>query len=387
MACYISSNQNRFYVALETTAGQAADVLGARRFSAISLKAKQEREAVNRRDKTGSRTFWGFPAGLRRRTDFTLRTYLAGWDSAPTSEPAVGPLFQSALGSSVQLYAGSAVTSVSGANLTFGAAHNLTRGQAVASGGEIRFVAAVTSATVVALNAPFTIQPSNLNPTASYAPGEGLPTVSLFDYWSPSTAVHRIVTGASVDQLKVQVNGDFHEFEFGGPGFDLLDSASFGTGEAGLIEFPPEPNITEVSTTVVPGNLGQAWLGGTQTKFATITEAEFTIDNNIDLRDREFGSVSPRCISSGMREINFGFTLHSRDDEATKDLYRAARTGTPIGVMFQLGQQPGQLFGIYVPSVVPAVPEYEDGTNRLQWKFDASRAQGTVNDEIFVAFG
>jgi hypothetical protein len=37
--------------------------------------------------------------------------------------------------------------------------------------------------------------------------------------------------------------------------------------------------------------------------------------------------------------------------------------------------------------VVPEVPEFDDGENRLQWKFSGSQAQGIGNDEICVAFG
>ena len=54
--------------------------------------------------------------------------------------------------------------------------------------------------------------------------------------------------------------------------------------------------------------------------------------------------------------------------------------------MFQLGQQAGQLFGVYLKSVVPEVPEFNDGDNRLQWRFRSSKAQGTVDDEVAVAF-
>jgi hypothetical protein len=43
--------------------------------------------------------------------------------------------------------------------------------------------------------------------------------------------------------------------------------------------------------------------------------------------------------------------------------------------------------GVNMNSVIPEVPEFEDGQNRLQWKFRGSRAQGTVDNEITVAFG
>jgi hypothetical protein len=55
--------------------------------------------------------------------------------------------------------------------------------------------------------------------------------------------------------------------------------------------------------------------------------------------------------------------------------------------MIQLGQQQGQLFGIYMKSVVAEVPGFDDSDRRQQWQFQSSRAQGSVDDEIFVAFG
>ena len=75
------------------------------------------------------------------------------------------------------------------------------------------------------------------------------------------------------------------------------------------------------------------------------------------------------------------------DDTGTAALYQAARQRSPISVMMQLGQQQGELFGVYMQSVVPEVPAFDDSDTRLQWQFQSCRAQGSVNDEIFVAFG
>jgi hypothetical protein len=33
------------------------------------------------------------------------------------------------------------------------------------------------------------------------------------------------------------------------------------------------------------------------------------------------------------------------------------------------------------------VPQFNDSDNMLQWKFQSSRAQGTTDNEIVVAFG
>jgi hypothetical protein len=84
--------------------------------------------------------------------------------------------------------------------------------------------------------------------------------------------------------------------------------------------------------------------------------------------------------------VTAAFDLYSMDDDATKGLYQAARQQSPISVLFQLGEAEGQVMAVYLKSVVPEVPEFDDGSNRLQWSFRASRAQGTVDDEIAVAF-
>jgi hypothetical protein len=43
--------------------------------------------------------------------------------------------------------------------------------------------------------------------------------------------------------------------------------------------------------------------------------------------------------------------------------------------------------GIYLKSMVPDVPQFDDSEKRLKWTFRDARAQGTADDEIVVAFG
>jgi hypothetical protein len=390
MSCYISSNNNRFYVGRESPYGQAPAVTSQNRIPAVRLAASQVPEQSGRRDKTGSRTFAGIPGGIRKRTSYELNTFMTTW-SNPAGEPSHGPLFEAALGGPPQFFAGGTVASTNGGTgVTFSTAHGLAPGQGVACQGEIRFAAAILDATTIFLNAPFT---QGLTPgavfgsTVTYVLAESLGSVSIFDYWDPSSAVHRILNGAAVDRLRVKVNGDFHEFIFSGPSRDLLDSASFTSGQGGLTQFPAEPVDTGFDYSIVPGHLGQVWMGAVPSQFLTLTEAELTMDNHIELRVREFGSDFAQCISAGQRSVRLNFSIFEHDDPQTAGLYQAARQRSPIGVMLQLGQQPGQLFGAYMPAMVPEVPEFDDSETRLQWKFQSSRAQGTVNDELYVAFG
>lgn len=387
---YISSNDNRFYVGVEPSFGQTPTITAASRIPAVQLSAQHKFQKGQRKDKTGTRTFQGDPSQLRSSTNFTLKTYLTNWGNT-TEPPSYGQLFQAALGGAPALWRGGTVSSVgSPARIGFTGAHNLSPGQAVSSNGEIRFVTTVVDAQTVTLNAAFSLATtpgSVMTATTTYQPTSDLPSLSVFDYWSPGTAVQRLLCGAAVNELKLAVNSDFHEFSFSGIAADVVDSTSYQSGQAGLTAFPVEPAVSPLNYALVPGHLGEAWMGATSAQFFTVTKAQLTFSNNLDLRGSEFGSILARGISPGVRNVSIEFSLFQQDDSITPGLYQAARQRSPIPVMLQLGQQPGQMFGLYMKSVIPEVPEFDDSDKRQQWHFVNCRAQGGLNDEIFVAFG
>jgi hypothetical protein len=245
-------------------------------------------------------------------------------------------------------------------------------------------------ANTVQLNAPLATTPATgaaVGPATTYVPATELPSVSIFDYWSPATALQRIISGAAVDAMNIEINGDYHELGFSGLAQDVIDSSSYSGGASPLVSFPAEPAPGSFDFSIVPGNMGEAWLGSTAAQFFTITSASIELKNNLDARMREFGSSLPQAIAPGGRTVDATFQLYSQDDSATAGLYQAARQQSPISVMFQLGQTAGQMMGVYLKSVIPVVPELDDSKNRLQWRFRTSRAQGTVDDEIACAFG
>jgi hypothetical protein len=388
MACYIASSNNRFYVAIESSYGVVPSIAASHRFSALKLAIRQDPDQGERRDKTGSRTFSGVPGPIRRRTRFELRTYIPGLGPSGAG-PAQAALVESALGEEPRVWDGGTVAHAAGPAIAFATSHGLSPGQAVAFGGEIRFVLTTPDASTVILNAPFTITPSVgslLGRTISYFPAKQLKSVSIFDYWDPPSAVQRVLYGAGVERMQIRINGDYHEFSFSGEAADVIDSVSFVPGEGGLVAFPPEPALTVFEAQVIPGHLGQAWLGAVPDRFFTLTAAEVSVVNNLDVRSREFGSVLPKCLVPGPRRVELDFDLYEDDDDATKALYQAARQRSPIEVMFQLGNTSGQLCGVYMKSVIPEVPEFNDNDRRLQWQFARCRAQGIADDEIVVAF-
>lgn len=390
MSAYIASNDNRLYAALEPSYGQVPTITATNRFPAVKLKIKHAYDKPQRRDKTGTRTFMGLPNGARTSTSFQLRTYLTTW-SSPSEAPGYGPLFSAALGSDPLVFAGGTIASAPNpSRLTFQASHGLAPGQAITVGNEMRFVTAVVNSMTIELNAPLSQLPpagAPAGPTLTFVPERELPSVSIFDYWSPSGAVQRLLTGGAADSMMIRVNGDFHEFEFSGPACDVVDSTSFSAGQAGLDEFPAEPDIEGLDPAIVPGHMGQVWLGAQAERFYTLKSASIRLNNGLELRNREFGSTLARGITPGQRNVSVDFDVYATHEAASRGLYEAARQRSPIGAMFQLGQQQGQLFGALVKAVVPESPDLDDSETRLLWRFADCRAQGSDDDELAVAFG
>lgn len=390
MSCYISSNNNRAYVALEAVYGEVAGIAEGNRIPLVKLATRQTPEQTRRRDKTGSRTFAGLPNRVRKETTFRLNSLMTAWGNAPAA-PAQGALFQAGLGGDPLVFLGATVATMPTAvQVQFTASHGLDVGQGVTFGGEMRFVTGIVNATTVAVNAPFATPPGTgegFGPTVTYPLATGLKSVSIFDYWDPAAGVQRIVQGAAVDVLRVKVNGDYHEFEFSGPARDLLDSVSFAAGQGGLTAFPEEPPSIAFDYSVIPGHVGQVWMGVGPSQVHALTSAELVVDNNVTLRAKEFGADYAKCIAAGARSVRLNFSVFAHTDAVSAELYQASRQRSPIEVMLQLGEQHGQLFGAYLPSLVPEVPEFEDGDTRLEWAFSNNQGQGAVDDELYVAFG
>jgi hypothetical protein len=219
MPRYIRSNSNRFYAAIESSYAVAAQVTASNRFPATRLRAQQMIERPLRHDKTGTRTSIRPNPDGTRRTGFELRTYLSTWNAS--GQVPYGALFQAAMGAVPEIAQGMTVASASGPiTFTTQAPHGRIVGSAVSDGREIRFVTAVGSAHQLTVNAPFSnsiVNGTPLNTTITYRLATDLPTMSIYDYWDPATALSRIVTGAEVNFMQISVVGDQHEFVFSGP--------------------------------------------------------------------------------------------------------------------------------------------------------------------------
>ena len=388
MNCYISTRQSRYYAALETAFGQVAPATPANRFSGLRLDVRQQWDAPQRRDKTGTRTYQGIAGRLRKRTWFELSTYLYARESGD-AKPRCGALIEGALGAAPRIHSGGLpVAQVLGTTATFGAAHGLQPGDAIVIGSELRVVTACPDGQTAWLSAP--VRAAGGGATGggvSYAPALTLPSVSLYEYWSPDTAVQRILNGCVVDEMSVELNGDFHELTFRGQAAGVIDSRTFEAQQGGLAGFPAEPALAPLMEMPVPGHLGQAWLGAAPTPLETVAEARIRVRNHAEMRWRDFGLKEPKCAAPGDREVTVDLEIYGNNSAACEALYASASRREPVPLMVQMGETPGGMCGIYIPNFVPNPIEFVDGEERLRWRLRGSVAQGTREDELFVVFG
>lgn len=388
MNCYISTRQSRYYAALETAFGQVAPATPANRFSGLRLDVRQQWDAPQRRDKTGTRTYQGIAGRLRKRTWFELNTYLYARESGD-AKPRCGALIEGAMGAAPRIHGGGLpVAQVLGTTVTFGAAHGLQPGDAVVIGRELRVVTACPDGQTAWLSAPLSGTGGGVTGGGvSYAPALTLPSVSLYEYWTPDTAVQRILNGCVVDEMSVELNGDFHELTFRGQAAGVIDSRTFEAQQGGLASFPAEPTVAPLMEMPVPGHLGQAWLGAGPSPLETVAEARIRVRNHAELRWRDFGLTEPKCAAPGDREVTIDLEIYGNNSAACEALYASASRREPMPLMVQMGETPGAMCGIYVPNFVPSPVEFVDGEERLRWRLRGSVAQGTREDELFVVFG
>ena len=72
------------------------------------------------------------------------------------------------------------------------------------------------------------------------------------------------------------------------------------------------------------------------------------------------------------------------DESTTRGLYQSASERSTVPVMIQLGDRQGQLMGVYLPEILPTVPDYDDRENRLVWHIEKCTAHGSAEDEVVI---
>ena len=382
---YIATLSNRIFIKSEADHPEANNMEAAELAPVTSFAVNSNRKRIFRRDKTGFRSEAPATGQQRELIEFHLDGYGTGW-SGGASKPAIAPILESGLCQSATLGTTYAVQASTGTSITLQSDAALTIGTGLAFGSEIRFVESILGPRDFTLNAAFTVQlgaGASLDGCANLSPGDIPNTMSILDSWAPNQAVQRYLTGAIANELSISINNDF--LEIGAKGFarNLYDSVS-GIGGSDF-QFPTAPTAPNLMSAPISGHLGQAILGVSAARLCTMTQATIHIANNIEPRTDEFGCFSTKGFVLGRRKVTLDLTIFERNDELSQALYTKAVNNEPVSVMLQIGNQPGSMFAIYMPTVLFPIPSFSDAQPRLLWQFRSAIAMGLQNDEIFIA--
>ncbi len=384
---YIASSANRFYAAIEAAYGTAATVSVSQRVIASHLNLKQVITPSKRRDKTGSRTKQAANPNRQRRTAFSLATPVSTLENGL---PSCTALLESGLGGPPSTASRLTVAnSTAAGSVQFATAHRLYAGDGLSLNSELRFVASVSDPFTVVLNEPSSqpvLSGSVADTCVTYRPGSTIRSLSLFDYWDPAGAVHRIAVGATVDGIAIDVSNNEPQITFSGHACDIVDSASFVSGSCGLSVFPAEPSGTAAPYSTVAATVGRVWISNYPSGSLSLLDAEVKLQNGNRLRDFEMGSAYPRAVVPGNRSVFAHFTALADSEQQAQSLCRMAKQRSTVSVVLQIGQAMGQVMAIYLPNVTPEMPVFEDGAPRLVWKFTNNEGTGVADDEISIAF-
>ncbi len=387
MSCFINATNERLYGGLESQYGLARALAGTDRLSFRQLKVAERTRRTERRDKTGTRTRFAPHPEVRTDNRFELDCYFAG-RSAEDPIDGVTNLVEGTLGGERRSWEGLTVSDASGegAVVGFNAAHGLQVGQAIRFQGQLRFVKAVNSTTVVTMSAPFGAgfqAGSTTGKAITLWPGDKPKPLTLGNYWSPAGTLDRVLAGCVVNEMSIALNSDFHGASFRGSVREVASVTGFAAGSTGLASFPSEPANPTQAFQLVPGHVGRLFLGGVE---YYLLDLSLRFVNNADATTREFGMALSPCYSADLRELSLQFQLYAAEDAAVNQLHILARSRQETDLTIQLGNQPGQLVGIYVPRFVPEIPELKEADARVLMSYPKSLAYGVSNDEITVAF-
>lgn len=397
MAFSLSRNE-RIYVQKQTdprvipNSGGTASVAVANylRFKQAQLNARPS--MLTRPDKTGTRSATRGVLG-RKSANWSIDLSLAGSGVAGTIPPC-DPLLVALFGQNASVLAGSGtITGATNASpiVISDAGHPYVDGDVVylagvggnAAANGIHVVANAASGTYELLGSSgsgaYTSGGSSSRVAVRYAMADAIPSFAMYSFRTPSTLQQRCAFGNVLTQATFNLGQDVADWQANGESVWVLDSDNFSIADlvekGGLTSFPSEPAGTLPSDGgIIAGFTGKAILaGGTVTN---IRQATISIGTgNVFVRDN-FGSYYAEEAEGDERAVSVNFSVHDRDDAATKALYAAALDKTAIDMVLQIGTIAGNVFVFQLTGVQLDEPSLDDGQRRFVRSY-AGRATGS----------
>lgn len=333
---YAESQRQRNYVQLEVTEGTVPNTAGTATvaatdaFMCASFTANASRAVNERPDKTGSYSQLAGTLGKRSAT-WSMRCTMAGSGSAGTA-PDIDAFLQALFGKAPTIVASTSVT---------------------------------------------------------YALEDATPSLSIWDFISPSTADQRVIPGAVVTGAKFEFGGDFAYVEINGEAKHVLSKDNFTnedtTGKSGLTAFPSEPGSQTVSGSAVAGYKGTITLDGNAYTTLRSGSIEWTVAREKD--KQAWNSDFPGPSAGGKRTVRIRLVLSDDDSANWLALKNKARNGTSVDLSIVIGSTAGNIWTFSLNDVLFDNPVYDYGDLKRTVEVNGLAAASSISgkNEITLA--
>jgi hypothetical protein len=333
MAGVNSANQLG-YAAIESAFGTAAAATNSNAFKLVSLSTNPEQDEIQRPDKNSSLS-QTIGIGGNKRGSWSTRMSLAGSAAAGTA-PDIGPLLQAAFGKAATVVASTSVT---------------------------------------------------------YGLDDLSPSVTIWSFWSPSTATQYVSIGSVVNQMNIDASGTTPTIEFSGPALWCLDTDQFAnadtTAKGGLGSFPAQPG-----SPVTNGSMVSLFSGSASLDSNSLAEIRtFRLSANMAReipQDTIFSGQYGGSPSQGRRNITFDLNVYDKaGDSNFSSLLDKAIRKVSVPVVLTLGSTAGSRVVITLANVLLGTPTVDDGQQKKAISFTGCRAHassGTAKDELVMAW-
>ena len=400
----------RLYVQVQTSLQEipnssgTATVANGDAFKHATVALNNQRDRIDSRNKTGSRTLSQGIGGPRRGA-FSVDLDLDPSGSLGTA-PDADALLEALFGQAADIGTGSAtITGAadngSGLIRITATAHGLSSNDAVyvqnvggvpnANGG---WVVTVNDANTFDLigsvfAGAYTSGGTAEKATVKYAMSDDFVNVVLWRFFSqPATAEQDVAVGCAVGSATFTFGNPTFEVQFEGQSSWVLDSKRFAgipggdIERGGLTSYPSEPGAPVTNGGIIAGQNSRLAIDGVF--IDSPQSATVTVQTGHRLREGEWETTFPDASEGTTRRVEVNITLSDSDLAALTAAKASALTLSPVDVVLRVGQDIGSTFLVLLKNVQfePAQRAAGEFSTSLTLTGVAHGSSLTATDEI-----
>ena len=218
--------------------------------------------------------------------------------------------------------------------------------------------------------------------SATYALDDNSPSVTIWDFNTPSTVTERAILGCVASKAKFDIGADEPSVEFSGQGLAILDTDIYATADAtskgGLTQasFPTEPATPVTNGVPAPGFTGVVTLDGNA--YSIFRTGSISLDVERELPMDGFNSYYGLAPAAGLRNVTADWSMYDDDSANLSALKVKSQNGTGVNLTFQIGTVAGSIATWTLKNVLLPKYQYDYSGKRRFVTFNGARAHDTT---------